>query len=153
MGAWIWYAVLKLWGVLSPLLGPLVRAGSLALPGLSLGPFVVPTLALVLGGFIAWKAYGALTAPARPALVSVDAVQVNRLEALLKAERAARAEAERKISEREASIEFDRRELEQLELDLEAERARSKESNPSVSVGVLPADDPWVRSKIKRRRP
>tara|TARA_R110000824_G_scaffold95990_11_gene230362 strand:+ start:20516 stop:20968 length:453 start_codon:yes stop_codon:yes gene_type:complete len=148
----VWYAVLKLWGLVSPFLGPLLLAGRGLLPVLNLGRFVMPLAAVAVAGFIAWAAWGMFTTDRPPTMVSIDAVELNRVKAELKAERAAHEQARATLAERLADLETDRIALNRLETELESSRERSENANPSLSRnGVLSADDPWLRGKLKDR--
>lgn len=148
----VWYLILKLWGLVSPVLGPLVLHGSKFLPALNLGRYVVHLVAIAAAAFVAWQAFGLFTSPRGPAVVSIHEVEANRLRAQLAAERAAHAQARETLAARLADLEQDCIALNRLEEELESSRARSHTENPGISRdGVLPADDPWMRDKLKRR--
>jgi len=149
----VWYLILKAWGLVSPFLGPVVLLyGSKFLPEVNFGRLAMPLAAVAVAAFVAWQAVGVFSSPRTPSVVSVHEVEANRLRAQLEAERAAHAQARETLAARLADLEQDRIALNRLEEELESSRERSQIENPGISRdGVLPANDPWVRGKLKRR--
>jgi hypothetical protein len=145
-----WIVVLKAWAWVSPFLGGLVLRGRNWLPGVSWGGYVVPALALAVVAFIGWRAWAIASSPT-PRMVTIEAVEANRLAAQLAAERRAREIATNTLSERELAMEAQDAEINRLTAALEMARANSNEIDPRIgSDGVLDANDPWVRDKRQR---
>lgn len=146
-----WYAVLKLWGFVSPVLGPLLVAGRNWLPALNFGRFVMPLAVLAVAGVIGWGIWSVFSSPRGGQLVSIHEVRANRLAAELAAKTAANNQLQAAIAERDRQFELERTASDTMIVQQEALRALSLQFNPGTSVGVLPADDPWVRDKLRSR--
>ena len=151
MVGWILFAARWLWAWLAPTCGPLVlwAAQRIGLPGWSAirGALIVSAVAGVLG-MVGWHW---LTKPQvwREPVVTVSQVEANRLKAQLDAERKARAAAEANASFFEELAAQHAREI----AAMAENNKRLRDATPNSAAPVLPADDPWLRSKSKAGGP
>jgi hypothetical protein len=143
----MFYVLRWLWGLAAPLLGPV--AAFLGRSAAGVGGPILPAVGLLIGvvivGYVGWRW---VMAPPRPpaGLVSVDAVNADRLRAQLEAERRERERAERNAVVFEEMAEQHRREIEDLRQKFRSIRDETKRTD-----AVLPADDPWLQSKYAGR--
>lgn len=136
-----------LWGLLAPIVGPIVLAVRGLLPGFSVASVIMPAIVMVGVAIVAWGGYRLLTRPAGPDVVTVDHVRANRLAAENAALKRAIRERESVLREREAELAG---EINALNIKLQAaHRARlaSSEGSGQLCDPVLLADDAWVRAK------
>jgi hypothetical protein len=148
----VWYAVLKVWGFVSPFLGPLAVAGRNWLPALDFGRFVMPLAVFAAACVIGWGAWSVFSSPRGPQMVSVHEVRANRLAAELEAKTEANRQLQAALVERDRQLELERTASDTMIVQQEALRAQSSQTNPTISgTGVLSANDPWLRSKLKSR--
>jgi hypothetical protein len=106
---------------------------------------VVFIIVLALGASAGWVLHS-WGEPERLEKARSEAVEKNRLRDKVKAQGDAIARQTETLRVREHQLEAAEQELQQLKDEKERHRAQSKDPG----VAVLPADDPWLRSKRAR---
>ena len=142
-----WYFILKIWGLASPVLGPVWSAFRNIVPFGNVTKFIMPTIALAATLFLGWHVWHIIQPDYKPQVVSIDTVRANRAAAEIKSLKEAVVEANAALTERDIEVEAQRQEYEALESELkEARNASTKDKDPNrADAPFIAADDPWMR--------
>lgn len=144
-----------LWVRLVPLAGPVLRFAV---------PWLMP-VARLFSGAAAWLWPAAIVAVAAlvlwwsvstifrrdPGLVSLAAVDRDRLAAENQDLKRAVAQYQATLAERDREVSAERAQLDELTVIQEASRHDARTALPSLTDPILPADNPWLRAKRGRR--